>query len=149
MLIESHSGESDLQDRQTAADNVSVHHISNAETDDDDMKHRNISNLVLTPLNSHRQHKAQDKDCLESEAADCTDSQHCSKTLEDDRSATHEDTNPEIDSQKEMRGESTRIWSGPSTDQHLSGRRYQSTQKGNKYQIMCPVLGLIHRMLQL
>jgi len=127
MLIESHSGESDLQDRQAAVDNVSVHTTSKTETDNDDMKYRNISNLVLVPLNSHRQHKAKDKDYLESEAADFTDSQHCSKTLEDDRSATHEDTNPETDSQKDMRGVSTRIWSGPFADKYLSRRRYQST----------------------
>ena len=127
MLIESHSGESDLQDQQTAAVNVFVHHTSNAKNKKDDMMHRNNLNVSLTPLNSHRQHKAEEKDCLESEAVDHTDSQHCSKTLEDDRSATHEDTNPETDSQKDMRGVSTRIWSGPFADQYLSRRRYQST----------------------
>ena len=124
MLIESHSGESDLQDRQAAVDNVSVHTTSKTETDNDDMKYRNISNLVLVPLNSHRQHKAKDKDHLESEAADSTDSQDCSKTLEVDRSVTHTETNQKHASPKEWREGSTMIWSGTSVDQLLSEKRY-------------------------
>ena len=74
--------------------------------------------------NSHRQHKAKDKDHLESEAADSTDSQDCSKTLEVDRSVTHTETNQKHASPKERREGSTMIWSGTSVDQLLSEKRY-------------------------
>merc|ERR1719474_368960 len=66
---------------------------------------------------------SEEKECLESEAAYYGDSQHCSKTLEVDRSVTHKEINQKHASPKEWRDGSTIIWSGTSANQLLSERR--------------------------